>query len=355
MTTKLANILHCYAMGMGIKGICSTFELSRNTVRKYVRMFQESGIPMEQLLAMPRGRIQELFGHSSARERTPSARQEELEALLPEYAARLTRKGVTVKSLYEEYRANRPDGYGHASFGLYIQRYRLVSRPVGHVEHYAADQMYIDFAGDRLRIVDEHSGEVRSVEVFVAILPCSHYTYCEAVWSQKKEDLIKACQNALHFYGGAPMAIVSDNLKSAVTRSDRNEPVINEDFAAFAEHYGCTVYPARVRHPKDKALVENAVRLLYKSVYADLEGLMFHDLESLNAAIIHSLGKFNDRTLTGRGQSRRQLLDFIRRFLAATKSKRVRLLFAPLIENVRICGKRVSETSARSAVSDEGA
>ena len=32
---------------------------------------------------------------------------------------------------------------------------------------------------------------------------------------------------------------VPDNLKSAVTRSDRNEPVINEEFAAFAEHYGC--------------------------------------------------------------------------------------------------------------------
>jgi len=68
----------------------------------------------------------------------------------------------------------------------------------------------------------------------VAILPCSHYTYCEAVWSQKKEDLIKACENAIHFYGGAPAAIVPDNLKSAVTRSDRHEPTINPDFAAFA-------------------------------------------------------------------------------------------------------------------------
>ena len=62
MTTKLANILHCYAMGMGIKGISSAFELSRNTVRKYVRLFQDSGIPMEQLLSMPAKRIQEMFG-----------------------------------------------------------------------------------------------------------------------------------------------------------------------------------------------------------------------------------------------------------------------------------------------------
>jgi len=70
-------------------------------------------------------------------------------------------------------------------------------------------------------------------------------------------------------------------LKSAVTRGDRNEPVINEDFSAFAEHYGCAVYPARVRHPKDKALVENAVKLMYRSVYVDIEGLVFHDLQPL--------------------------------------------------------------------------
>lgn len=105
------------------------------------------------------------------------------------------------------------------------------------------------------------------------------------------------------------MAIVPDNLKSAVTRSNRNEPVINEDFAAFAEHYGCSVYPARVRYPKDKALVENAVKLIYKSVYTDLEGLMFHDLESLNASIIRSLNRFNERKLTERNQPRRQLFE----------------------------------------------
>lgn len=128
MTTKLRNILHCYAMGMGIKGISATFELSRNTVRKYVRLFQERGIPIEQLLQVPAKRLEEMFGGSGERERTPSVGQLELEALLPEYAARLTRKGVTVKSLYEEYRKEHPGGFRHASFGAYIQRYRLVSR-----------------------------------------------------------------------------------------------------------------------------------------------------------------------------------------------------------------------------------
>ncbi len=74
------------------------------------------------------------------------------------------------------------------------------------------------------------------------------------------------------FLWGAPCAIVPDNLKSEVTRSDRNEPVINPDFEAFAEHYGCAVVPARVRHPRDKRhWWENAVKLMYRSVYVDLE------------------------------------------------------------------------------------
>ena len=311
MTTKIANILQCYALGMGIKQISRSFELSRNTVRRYVRLFQECGIPIKELAAMPSARIQEMFSEGVGRNRVPSQRQLELEALLPEYAARLSRRGVTVKSLYEEYRETHPNGYRHASFGNYLMRYRMVTHVVGHVEHYAGDQMYIDFAGDKLEVVDSENGECRSVEVFVAILPCSHYTYCEAVWSQSRQDLIRACENALHFYGGVPMAIVPDNLKAAVTRSDRNEPVINEEFTAFAEHYGCTVYPARVRHPKDKALVENAVKLLYRSVYADIEGLVFNSLESLNAAISESLSAFNGRRMSGRPLSRREQFEQI--------------------------------------------
>lgn len=169
--------------------------------------------------------------------------------------------------------------------------------------------MYIDYAGDKLEIVEEQTGEVRKVEVFVATLPCSHYTYCEAVWSQKKEDLIVACENALHFFGGVPKAVVPDNLKSAVIRSDRNEPVINDDFAAMAEFYDMAVYPARVRRPKDKALVENAVKLMYRSVYVDIEGQIFHNLESLNIAIRTSLEAFNSRRLSGRKESRQELFE----------------------------------------------
>ena len=296
-------------MGMGIKSISSAFEISRNTVRKYVRKYQESGMTLEKMMSLSEEHLQELIVGTTSREYPPSTKRVELEALLPDYAKRLHKKGMTQKALYEEYSSKYPDGYKHSMFNALVRRYMYQIKAVGHVEHLAGDQMYIDYAGDKLEVVDAVTGEVRSVEVFVVILPCSQYTYCEAVWSQKKEDLILACENALRFYGGAPMAIVPDNLKSAVVRSDRNEAVINEEFASFAEHYGCAVYPARVRHPKDKALVENAVKLMYRSIYADIEGQVFHNLESLNEAILKSLEAFNNRKLTGRRESRRMLFD----------------------------------------------
>lgn len=296
---------------MGIKNIASAFDISRNTVRRYVRIYEELGIPADRLPLISDSRLHEMFAIPGTKERKPSARQLELEALLPEYMVRLAKKGVTQKSLYEEYHASHPDGYRHAAFGMMINQYRLQTAAIGHVEHRAGDQMYVDFAGDRLEIFDEAIAQSRKVEVFVAILPCSQYTYCEAVWSQKKEDLIGTCERAILFYGGAPCAIVPDNLKGAVTRSDRYEPVINADFAAFAEHYGCAVVPARVRRPKDKALVENAVKLMYRTVYVALEGRLFHNLESLNTAILEALRDFNDRKLTRRQESRRMLFEQI--------------------------------------------
>lgn len=163
--TKLKNFLRCYAMGMGIKSIANTFQISRNTVRKYVRRYQESGLSLEQLQSMSEDKLQDMFLDNRNRCRQPSSRMEELEALVPDYVKRLSQKGVTVKSLHEEYLSERPDGYRYSNFKRAIRRYKYQLKAVGHVEHLAGDQMYIDYAGDKLEIVDAETGEVQGVEV----------------------------------------------------------------------------------------------------------------------------------------------------------------------------------------------
>ena len=285
MKIRIKHILRCYQSGMSICSISSSLLISRNTVKRYIRIYEDMGIELERLLKMDEQHLHELFGAETDNEPSGSAEYKYLQERMSEYIKRLKARGTTRRSLHEEYLRDRPQGYSYCSFCLYLRREREVKVPVERIDHIAGDQMYVDFAGDKLYIADRNTGDKVPVEVFAAILPCSQITYYESVPSQKKEYLIQACENAFHYFGGVPNAIVPDNLKSTVTKPGGTEPVINDDFVAFADHYGCVVFPARVRKPKDKAPVENAVRLLYREVYSKMTGLKFNDLEALNIEI----------------------------------------------------------------------
>jgi len=236
-------------------------------------------------------------------------------SLFPGIDKELKKKGVTRLMLWEDYRHRYPDGLGRSQFNCYYAQWRDQVNPTMRMEHKAGDKMYVDFAGDRLSIIDQQSGEIQDVEVFVAILGASQLTYVEAVMTQQKEDFIGACENALHYYGGVPAAIVPDNLKSAVTKSSKYEPTLNETFADFAEHYGTTILPARAYKPRDKALVENAVRLIYSRIYAKIRGSAYFTLEEFNEAIRIALEQHNDAPLKGRNYSRRLQYEEVERMV----------------------------------------
>ena len=164
-----------------------------------------------------------------------------------------------------------------------------------HIDHKAGEKLFVDYAGDRLAIVDPDSGKEQPVETFVAILGASELTYVEVSATQQGDDWIRSNERALRYCGGGTQVIVPDNLRSAVSRSDPYEPGINATFDAFAQHYGVVIMPARVRQARDKALVENAVRLTYQRIYAPLRDRTFHSLDELNAAIRPLLEQHNGR------------------------------------------------------------
>ena len=78
----------------------------------------------------------------------------------------------------------------------------------------------------------------------------------------------------MRFFEGTPAAIVPDNLKSAVIKSSRFEPTINETLADLAAHYQTSILPARAKKPRDKSLVEGAVKILYRRVYVNLKEIL---------------------------------------------------------------------------------
>ena len=120
----------------------------------------------------------------------------------------LKRKGVTRVLLWQRYKVTHPNGVGRSQFNHYFALWKAQVNPTMHTEHKEGDKLYVDFAGEKLSIVDKQTGEIQQVEVFVAILGASQLTYVEAVMSQQKEDFIGACESALHYYDGVPTAIV---------------------------------------------------------------------------------------------------------------------------------------------------
>ena len=301
---RLRQILRYYTQGTSKKQISAITGVARNTVKRYIGRFISLRITYEDVASLSDHELEKLFIEPNPK--LPDERFERLQQLLPDIEKQMSRKGVTLLQLWEQYAAANVPFYQYTQFRKYYHFYGNRVKPVMHMEHKAGDKMYIDFAGDKLSIVDTGSGEIKEVEVFAAILGCSQLTYVEAVMSQRKEDLIKACENALHYFGGVPLAIVPDNLRSAVTKSSKYEPVINESFADFAEHYGTVVLPARAYRPKDKSLVEGVVKIIYSRIYPFVKQQVHYSLDTLNTSILQSLELHNTGAFKGRNYSRRQ-------------------------------------------------
>jgi transposase len=304
LMTKIRQVFRLYTQGESKRNISILTGVSRNTLKKYINEYIKSGLTMDAIQLMSDHEVELLF--ETTVEPAKDERFEELQALLPGYAKLMTRKGMTITLIWKKYKETHKQGYELTQFYLYFRGFARKGLPVMHMEHKAGDKMYIDFAGEKLHLTDKETGELVPVEVFAAILGCSQLMYAEAVASQRKEDLVRACENALHFFGGVTAAIVPDNLKSAVTKSSKYEPTINETFADFAEHYSTAVLPARAYRPKDKSLVEGMVKIIYRCIYATVSAQVHFTLQSLNAAIIEALEINNRAPFKGRNYSRRQ-------------------------------------------------
>lgn len=303
--SKIRKTIKFHCSGKSKLFISKYLSLSRNTVKKYISLYHILDLTIDDINQKTDDELEQLF--STNTEPILSPKLQTLYAFFPQMERELKKVGVTVQHMWGKYLAIHPDGYQSSQFRAYFKTWSKRVNPVMHMDHKAGDKMYIDYAGKTLEIVDKHTGEIKEVQFFVAILGASQYTYAEATMSQQKEDFIVSVENAMLFFEGVPAAIVPDNLKSAVTKSSRFEPTINETLIDLAEHYETTILPARAYRPRDKSLVEGAVKILYRRIYVTLKEETFFDITSLNKRIGELLYSHNSRKLTERPYTRYEL------------------------------------------------
>ena len=306
----IKQILQLVKDGYSNRKIGVTLGISRNTVNSYVRQFSSSKYSIGELLSFDELRLSELFTNKTT---IDTERHDQLMRYFECINMSRAHPGFTFLHHYNDYVNTTENPYSYTQFMEHYHRKYNQDKGSLKLNHLAGHEMFVDFAGKKLEVIDKSSGEVRLVEVFIAILPFSQYTYVEACSSQKRIDFISCCGNALHYYGGVPKAVVSDNLKSAVQRASKHEPTINRSFKDFAHHYGCVINPTRTYAPQDKALVENAVHLTYQRIYYPLREMTFFSLEELNKEIRLLLDEYNKLLFQRKQVSRLELFQTIER------------------------------------------
>jgi transposase len=289
---KIKEVLRLkWANDLSDRKIAQSCNISRPAVANYVERAEQAGLFWPLPDTLTDAELERLLFPTLHKS---SASDRVLPDLLKVHQE-LQKKNVTLFLLWQEYREQHPKGYQYSWF---CDQYRnwLGTRDLSMRQtHRAGEKLFVDYAGHTLPVIDPRTGEIRSAQIFVAVLGASNYTYAEATWSQSLPDWIGSHQRSFTFFGGLPELVVPDNLLSGVTKAHRYEPDLNPTYLEMATHYGVAIVPARVRKPKDKAKAEVGVQIVERWILAALRNHTFFSLTELNQTIQQLLLKLNQR------------------------------------------------------------
>ena len=303
---RIKQLLRLHLDGTSNRAIAVSLDMNKETVNRYVALAKSDNMDIKELLLLDDPVLE--YRMNGGNPAYPDSRFEVFKSRLPYLEEEMKRVHVTLQLLWEEYRKEHPDGYSLTQFRYHYNQHIRAQKPSTVLKdtYMAGEKLFIDFAGDTMEYIDISTGATVKVQMFVACLPATDYGFALGVPSQKSEDFIYSIISCFRFLDGVPRILVPDNLKSAVIRTDPYEPALNHILEDMANHYGCVVLPARPGRAKDKCLVEDHVKLVYRRVYAPLRNERFYSIEELNRAVGIQMQAHNRKRMQQRPYSREE-------------------------------------------------
>ena len=306
--TKYREILRLKSLGFSERNIALSVPCSRNTVSKVLKQAGDKGIIWPLPEGITDGDLEkQLFSSSEA---SSSSRR------MPNYdhiRKELLRNGVTKKLLWTEYmeecRQAGEDPLMYSQFCYYIQQDENKHRASMHINRKPAEQVEVDWAGDKAELVDPYTGEITEAHIFVGVMTYSQYAYVEAFPNEQQAAWIEAHVHMYEYFGGIAKILVPDNCTTAVIHNGgwTRDQKLNAIYHEMAEHYGTAIIPARVRKPKDKPNAEGSVGNISTWIIAALRNEQFFTIAEMNEAIRVKLEEFNHRPFQKKEGSRYEL------------------------------------------------
>ena len=303
-----------FALGMSGGQIAESLGISKSGVNDFLRTFKACetlNYPLPQGITNY-GIAAEVYGQN------PAIIGRDLSYELPDYESvareMSSRQNMTLVVQWNRYSKRcRDSGTKFYSYRQFCENYAKWCEENKETLHFNAvigQKMEVDFAGKTFRMVDHLTGEVVEIVVFVAVLPYSQLIYAEGMTSTKEPQWIAVNNNALRYFGGVPALVVCDNCKQAVIANrDWISPELNEDYAEWAEYNHTVILPAKVKKPKYKSSVENAVGILEKGFFHDIEEMDYFSLEQFNRDLWRHLEALNSAPFSKKPHNRRYYWD----------------------------------------------
>lgn len=306
-TSRIRIILQLWFHGKNQSQISRDAQVSRAAVQDYVHRAVAIGLTASELELIKDNDLGEKlgkqFGHRQA---LP------VELDYAKILSELGKKGVTLRLLHQEIIVAKGVKCSYPTFCRRIQEHQDTTGVVLK-QHYAPGEFcLVDYAGLTVPMWNAQRTEiVFSAQIFVSVLGASGLIFVEATESQEVKHFIGSHVRCFEFYGGVPLILIPDNLKSAVIKADRYEPELNHAYEELGAHYGITILPARVRKPRDKGKVERAVLEVERTILAPLRDHQFTSIAELNIAIKPLADALNHRQMRERGASRLELFEML--------------------------------------------
>lgn len=290
---NVKRILELKAAGMSQNTIAASRHVSKHSVGDVFHIADENGITYDSVADLTPEEVYRIF--------FPDRHSVEELYEQPDYEhvhRELTRVGVTLKLLWEEYQGRCTEQnkipVGYTKFCEGYREYTISEKLTNHLEHKPGVVTEVDWAGPTMTYTDANTGEIIKVYLFVATLPYSQYSYVEPTLDMKMDTFIRCHVHMYDFFGGVTTRLVCDNLKAGVVKHPvEGEIVLTSDYEALGEHYMTAIMPAGIRKPKQKASVEGTVGKVATAIIARLRDEEFRTFSELKAAVSKRLSDFN--------------------------------------------------------------
>ena len=324
---KIIEVLRLHLkLNLSLRQSATLSKISLGTASNYVNRFKEININIDEFISLNEVEQEKLFYPKNV-----CTVKSNNSKVMPEYIyvhhelKRKKQTKVTLSLLYEEYKEANPNNcYGSTQFRDYYSKFLNKINPSMKQVHLSGEKLFVDYSGVTIPIVNQRTGEITKAQIFVAVLGASGYTFVHATYSQKQRDFILSHTLAYDFFGGTPLIVVPDNLKSAVIKHSKKDGiVINESYASLARHYNMAVAPARPYKPKDKSKAEQGVQGIQRWILAVLRHQTFFNVDELNDAISLLLDKYNNKIVKRFNKSRFEMfLELDKPFLQSLPNER---------------------------------